>query len=284
MASALRAPDGVAEPAALLWTDADGQWRPLIPTLSKVIPQLYVLGPYAPDDRQGPVIWLKCIVERTLPDVSPAPCVIPILYLPNVSRQELRAGGDCPADLQPLIELLYRGAVWHQRNGRDWTVDAFLVSEDGLGLDVAKDSRTHGAILRSLALLAPEPLAGLRGRRLEADDFDRLAIGDPVRDLLSWISDADGFQARCDAGRWATFRDICSREFEFAPENDCTQAAADGNVAHHGSRSRQWCEFQGACAAAGWRPAVVAGGSRSGIARNPGAGNFALGVCCKLAL
>ena len=243
MASALRAPDGVAEPAALLWTDADGQWRPLIPTLSKVIPQLYVLGPYAPEDRQGPVIWLKCIVERTLPDISPAPGLVPILYLPNVSRQELRAGGDCPADLQPLIELLYRGAVWHQRNGRDWTVDAFLVSEDGLGLDVAKDSRTHGAILRSLALLAPEPLAGLRGRRLEADDFDRLAIGDPVRDLLSWISDADGFQARCDAGRWATFRDICSREFKFDPENDGTQAAADALLHGGGKWDEVWNRF-----------------------------------------
>ena len=238
-----RSPDGVAAPAVVLWTDTDGQWRPLISALMKVIPQLYLLGPYAPEERQGPVIWLKCIVERTLPDVSPAPGVVPILYLPNVSRQELRAGGDCPADLQPLIELLYRGAVWHQRNGRDWTVDAFLVSEDGLGLDVAKDSRTHGAILRSLALLGPEPLAGLRGRRLEADDFDRLAIGDPVRDLLSWISDADGFQARCDAGRWATFRDICGREFKFDPENDGTQAAADSLLHGGGKWDDVWRRF-----------------------------------------
>lgn len=243
MAAALRAPDGVAEPAALLWTDADGQWRPLVQTLSKVIPQLYVLGPYAPDERQGPVIWLKCVVERTLPDVSPAPGVIPILYLPNVSRQELRAGGDCPLDLQPLIELQYRGAVWHQRNGRDWTVDAFLTSEDGVGLDIARDSRTHDAILRALALLGPEPLAGLRGRRLEADDFDRLAIGDPVRDLLSWISDAEGFQARCDAGRWATFRDICVREFKFDPEGDGTQAAADALLHGGGKWDEVWRRF-----------------------------------------
>lgn len=243
MTAALRAPDGVAEPAALLWTDADGQWRPLIQTLSKVIPQLYVLGPYAPDDRQGPVIWLKCIVERTLPDVSPAPGVIPILYLPNVSRQELRAGGDCPVDLQPLIELQHRGAVWHQRNGRDWTVDAFLTSGDGVGLDIAKDSRTHDAILRALALLGPEPLASLRGRRLEADDFDRLAIGDPVRDLLSWMSDAEGFQARCDASRWATFRDICAREFKFDPENDGTQVAADALLHGGGKWDEVWRRF-----------------------------------------
>ena len=33
-------------------------------------------------------------VERSLPDISPRPGVVPILYLPNVSRQDLRAGGD----------------------------------------------------------------------------------------------------------------------------------------------------------------------------------------------
>ena len=191
---ALRSPDGTAAPVALLWTDADGQWRPLIATLMKAIPELYALGPYAPEERQGPVIWLKCIIERSLPDALPPPGVVPILYLPNVSRQDLRAGGDCPADLQPLIELQYRGAVWHQRNGRDWTVDAFLTSEDGVGLDIAKDNRTRDAMLRALALLAPEPLVGLRGRRLEADDFDRLAIGDPVRDLLGWMSDKRGIR------------------------------------------------------------------------------------------
>lgn len=227
MLAALRSPDGVAAPAALLWTDADGQWRPVIPSLSKLIPQLYTLGAYVPDERQGPVIWLKCIVERTLADVSPAPGVVPVLYLPNVSRQELRAGGDCPVELQPLIELQHRGAVWHQRNGRDWTIDAFLSSEDGVGLDIARDGRTRDAMLRALPLLGPEPLAGLRGRRLEAEDFDRLAIGDPVRDLLSWMGDAEGFQARCDAGRWATFRDICVREFKFDPDADGIQVAAD---------------------------------------------------------
>jgi len=225
LAGALRSPDGVGAPVALLWTDADGQWRPLIATLMKAVPELYVLGPFAPGERQRPVIWLKCIVERSLADVSPPLGVVPILHLPDVSRQELRAGGDCPPNLQPLIELQYRGAVWHQRNGRDWTVEAFLTSEDGLGLEIAKDNRTHDAMLRALTLLAVEPVAGLRGRRLEADDFDRLAIGDPVRDLLSWMSDNEGFERRCDPNRWATFKDICWREFSFDPDEDGTQGA-----------------------------------------------------------
>jgi len=242
-AAGLRSPDGVAEPVALLWMDADGQWRPLIQTLLKVVPQLYVLGPYAPGERQGPVIWLKCVIERSLPNVSLTPGVVPIVYLPHVSRQELRAGGDCPPYLQPLIELQYRGAVWHQRNGRDWTVEAFLTSDDGLGLDIAKDNRTRDAMLRALALLAPEPLTSLRGRRLDADDFDRLAIGDPVRDLLGWMTDADGFQARCDGGRWATFCDICVREFGFDPDGDGTQAAADALLHGGGKWDEVWRRF-----------------------------------------
>lgn len=242
--ASLRSPDGVLEPIALLWTDADGQWRPLIQTLQKLVPQLYMLGAYAPAERQGPVIWLKCVIEGALPEISPADGVVPILYLPQVSRQELRAGGDCPSHLQPLIELQYRGAVWHQRNGHDWTVDAFLMSEDGIGLDTAKDSRTHNAMLRALPLLATEPLAGLRGRRLEADDFDHLAIGDPVRDVLSWMSDAEGFQAHFDTGRWATFRDICVREFRFDPDSDGIQAAADALLQGSGKWDEVWRRFR----------------------------------------
>ena len=209
----------------------------------KAIPELYALGPYAPEVRQGPVIWLKCIIERSLPDASPPPGVVPILYLPNVSRQDLRAGGDCPTDLQPLIELQYRGAVWHQRNGRDWTVDAFLSSEDGVGLEIAKDNRTRDALLRALALLAPEPLVALRGHRLEADDFDRLAIGDPVRDLLGWMSDSEAFEARCDPNRWATFKDICWREFSFDPDEDGTQGAANALLQGGGKWDEVWRRF-----------------------------------------
>ena len=114
------------ELVALLWADADGQWRPIIQALQVALPQLYVLGDYNPDIRTGPVIWLRCIVDRAIPDMAAPEGVTPILYLPNVSRQQLRAGGDCPRHLQPLIELQFRGAVWHQQ----WlglTVEGFHV-------------------------------------------------------------------------------------------------------------------------------------------------------------
>ena len=241
--SSLRAPDGVGAPVALLWTDADALWKPLLPELQRLLPQLYLLGPYSPNERQGPVIWLKCIVERSLPDVAQEEGIVPILYLPNVGRQDLRAAGDCDPMLQPLIELQYRGSVWHQRNGRDWTIDAFLTSDDALALDVARDDRTRDAMMRALYLLAQEPVAGLRGRRLEADDFDRLAIGDPVRDLLTWLSDAEGFEERCDASRWATFCDVCVREFGFNPNTDGPRAAADALTEGGGKWDEIWQRF-----------------------------------------
>ena len=246
LAMALRSPEAVADPVVLLWTDADEQWRPLLPAVSKLLPQLYVLGKYAPAQHFGPAIWLKCVVDRTLPDVAPPAGTVPILYLPGVSRQDLRAGGDCPTAVQPLIELQYRGALWHQRNGRDWSVEAFLVSEDGVGIEMALDHRTREAMERALPLLATEPLAPLRGRRLDADDFDRLSVSDPVRDLLSWMSEPESFQSRCDAARWDSFRSICAREFNFDPDKDGPARAGDLLLNGDGKWEEVWRRFRDA--------------------------------------
>jgi len=254
LAAATRSPEGVADPVALLWTDADGQWRPLLSALQKACAHLYVLGAYAPAQRIGPAIWLKCVVDRTLPDLAPPPGTVPILYLPGVSRQELRAGGDCPDLLHPLIELQYRGAVWHQKNGRDWTVEAFMTSEAALGLDLSLDMRTREALMRALPVLATEPIAPLRGRRLDADDFDRLSVGDPVRDLLGWMSEPEAFQARCDAARWEAFSNICTREFGFDPDKDGPARAGDLMLNGNGKWEDVWQRY---CEAPRGYPGVI---------------------------
>ena len=109
--------DGVDGPVALIWTDANGQWKPLLQALKKTLPQLFLLGPYAPDERQGPVIWLKCIVARTLPDVAPEERVAPILYLPKVGRQDLRAAGG----LQSYPAAVSRAAIsWRGLASAQW--------------------------------------------------------------------------------------------------------------------------------------------------------------------
>jgi hypothetical protein len=241
---ALRTPEGTAEPVALLWTDADRQWAGLLPRLQTALTQVFTLGDYNPATRIGPAVWLRCVIDRALADVHLPEGAVPILYLPGVSRQVLRAGEECPRELQPLIELLYRGRVWHQRNGRDWTVDAFLVSEDGLGLDVAQDARTREAALRSLALVAETPLDGLRGHRLEADDFDRLAVSDPTRDLLRWMGLGDAFRTAEGEARWKAFCSVCTSEFKLDPDRKSPADAASALVEGTGKWASVWRRFK----------------------------------------
>jgi hypothetical protein len=238
-----RSPDGMARPVALLWPDPDAQWEGVVAQLKATMTELYSMGSYSPKERQGPVIWLKCVVDRAIPEFSVSEGAIPVLYLPRVSRQQLRAGADCPAQLQPLVELQFRGSVWHQRNGRDWSVDAFLSGEQGLGLDIAQDGRTREAMLRALPLLALEPIESLRRGRLEAEDFDRLMVNDPARDVLSWLSDPKGFESRRERAAYESFRDVCKREFGFDPDKDGPLAAADALLNADGKWQEVWKRF-----------------------------------------
>ncbi len=220
-------PGDVARPAAILWTDADAQWQPLIPLLQAKILHLLVLGDYAPAERRGPAVWMKCVIGGVIPECRFPESVVPIIYMPGVSRQTLRSGEECPDALKPLAELHYRGAVWTQKNGKDWTVEAFLVSDEGIGLDVSKDASTKAAMLGSLVVLADAPLSLLRDKRLEAEDFDRLVIDDQPRDLLTWLGDSEGVRRRWDAAKWSAFCSRCKADYGFDPVKDGETAGGE---------------------------------------------------------
>ncbi len=223
-------PGDVVAPAAVLWTDAEGQWGPVVEQLRPLVPELLTLGDYDSKTRTGPAIWLRCVIEPTVradkfPDLAWQAGTVPVVYMPGVSRQTLRAVEECPDSLKPLVELQYRGTVWTQKNGKDWTLRAFLVSDDGgLGLDVAEDKLTLQGMRGALSHLAVIPVARLRGKRLEAEDFDRLMIGDTPRDLLQWLGDPKGTREGWDERTWSAFRNRCRQDYGFDPE-------ADGEIA-----------------------------------------------------
>ena len=214
-------PNDVVHPYAVLWTDRDAQWQPIIPQLRRLLPQLLTFGEYQPDQRIGPAIWLRSVVDRGLPEIELQDGVTPIVYLAGVSRQELRAVQECPDSLKPLVELQYRGACWTQMNGKDWTVEAFLVSEEGgLGLDVARDATTRRAMLGALAELATTSVDRLKGKHLEAEDFDKLFSDDPAKDLLVWLSEPEAVKSGWNSGRWSAFKSRCKADFKFDPDKD----------------------------------------------------------------
>ena len=214
-------PDDVARPAVIIWTDADRQWQTVVSQLQILMPELLILGEYRPDNKTGPAIWLRCVIDRTLPEVDVPEDIVPVIYMPDVSRQILRAPQECPDGLKPLVELQYRGVCWTQRNGKDWTVEAFLVSKDGgLGLDLAKDAATRAAMMTALPELIARPISQLQGKRLEAEDFEKLIIEDPVKDLLLWLNKPGEVREEWPRAKWKTFRSRCRKEYKFDPEKD----------------------------------------------------------------
>ena len=237
-------PDDADKPAAVLWSDPDSQWRNVISPLRRLLPQLLQLGEYEPDDLTGPSIWLRCAVDGTLtPTVVPSDST-PIIYLPRVGRQELGAAETCPDNLKPLVELQYRGACWTQKNGKDWTVEAFLVSRDGgLGLDVARDAATRRAMQRAVGELATANVAALTGRRLEAEDFDRLFSDDLTRDVLVWLGDADAASSSWDSARVTAFAERCKADLGFDPEKDGEISAAQLLGRREGAWKPVWRRF-----------------------------------------
>jgi len=217
--------DDVVPPAAILWPDEKREWERLVPRLRMMLPQFLVFGPYDQTNRTGPAIWIRCVLDGKIPEVTWPDGSIPIVYLPGVSRATLRATEECPNDLKPLAELQYRGVFWSQLNSKDWTVTAFLqTNHGGLQLKIARDNATVASIRRALEKLVDVPVAELQtkaaGGELSSTYFDSLVSDDLVDDLLSWLADPKGTRDRWEAGRWEILCSRCISDYGFEPARD----------------------------------------------------------------
>lgn len=233
------------EPCCILWPDKERQWEGATPELRAALPELWVLGEYEPERRVGPAIWLRCVLAGQSGDFNPPEGRPPILYLPGVSRQDLRAVESCPEALKPLAELQFRGAFWSQQNTKDWTILAFLKSnQGGLGLDVLQDAAAKTAMQRALPRLLEEDEEPLRGKRLDKNYFNTLLTGDdPIRELLRWLDLGEEFQKALTAEEWMAFIEICRSKFEFNPEKEGALTACMKLVQHEGPWLPVWKRF-----------------------------------------
>ena len=240
-AQAYAAGDQVA-PCAVLWTDPERQWEAVMPDLQATLPELFLLGSYAPKHRTGPALWLRCIDARRV-DGAPQVGTTPIFYLPGISREQLRDTEGCPPELTALVELQYRGALWLHVNGKDWTPYAFMVSKHGgLDLDVAKDQPTLDALTGALPSLLTIPLTQLQGR-LDSEFFNALLAPDATGLLLRWLSDPDGFKQRRSAAEWKAFCQQCKTDFALDPAKDGPLKAAQRLAARANSWNMVWRRF-----------------------------------------
>jgi hypothetical protein len=109
-------------PVCILWPDADRHWASAIPMMKSKMPELYEIGDYAPEAHRGPAIWLRCVVANLVSDVPTDR--IPVLYLPGISKNDIRADGEIAC--RSLVPMQYLANIWAHENGRDYTPAAFF--------------------------------------------------------------------------------------------------------------------------------------------------------------
>ncbi len=267
-ASAHNSNDVVA-PVALIWTDEAREWADAAPRLGESVPVL-TLGDYDPARLTGPAIWIRCMLARKLAEAKWGEDVVPIVYLPGYSRASLRAVEDCPEKLKPIAGFQYLGAIWSQRNGRDWTLSAFIQSKaGGLGIPVASDSQTGEALRRAAVALLDEPVDVLRVKApLRADFFNALLAPDITKQVLLWMNDPDGERARLSPEEWDAFTDQCRNDLGLDPVYDGEITAARKLGEGQGPWEKIWGRFREAPANYSRIPDLLRKGKPHEIGRN----------------
>lgn len=207
-------PDVEISPVALLWPDPKREWTGVVQLLAALRPNVLALGEYAPAavPAAGPAIFLRCAVEGT----GDGP--VPLVHLPGVSREGLRALPEALWALQPLAETRFRGAVFLDARGLEWTVEGFLRDSDvGPGLDLEDDAAVT-RVVRSLgARVFEAPIEPHRAGRIAAADLQEMAARDPVGTLLGWLENPEGCRAGHSPAEESAWRETCRRQFEFDP-------------------------------------------------------------------
>jgi hypothetical protein len=199
---------GFSPAAALLWPDESRDWEPLVELVARRLPVL-TLGAWDVTRRSGPAYWLRCVIDRAIA-AEGLDDAAPLIYLPGYGKAQLRAIEEAPAEIQPIAELQYRGAVFSQVNGKDWTIPAFLQagSYGGLGIEVAADNATRAAIRQAREQLASVRVERLKaGAPLGAGFFNELLAPDLPRLILEWLDDPVVFKAARPDAEWSAFRE-----------------------------------------------------------------------------
>ncbi len=237
----------VVKPACILWTDPESQFISILPRLREELPELLICGQYDPRNRTGPAIWLRLALADQAPGHETPQGRIPILYLPGISRQTLRNAGKCPDELKPLVEVQYRGALWTQLNGKDWTVYAFFKSPDNgaLGFDVTSDAETQGLLRNGLPRLLDEDIQKHRGKKINQEYLSDLFTGeDPVKTLLHFLNSPESFKEMASGVVWQGFVNSSKKKYAFDPDNDGVLSGAEKLNRQEGSWLHVWNRFR----------------------------------------
>ena len=209
----------MVKPEVILWPDPECQWIDVIPLLQAQIPHLLVYGQYEPVKKQGPAIWIKCMIAKALPEAVWDENTTPIIYLPGIAKADFRNVEVAGLELQPLLEYQYTGTMFLQENGKEWTILAFVENVNaGLGVSVVKDSGTKDALKKALPTIFKDADV-LQGKTIIDQDYlTSQLFPDIIPAVLKWMCKGDTFLQNMDAGKRDLFAQLCKSQYDFDPD------------------------------------------------------------------
>ncbi|WP_040479453.1 BREX-1 system phosphatase PglZ type B [Mariniradius saccharolyticus] len=206
------------KPEVILWPDPERVWEEVIILLQEKLPGLLNYGKFQPERKTGPAIWIKCMVARLLPEADWDAESTPIIYLPGVSKADLRKVETAVFDLQPLLEYQYTGNLFLQENGKEWTVTAFVEnSNQGFGIKVQKDTATKVALKKALPTIFNQPDPFQNKTLIDAPFLNTLVFPEINESILQWINQGDDFLISMDSSKQVVFKELCKAQFDFEP-------------------------------------------------------------------
>jgi hypothetical protein len=227
----------MVKPEVILWPDPENQWNDVIGVLQQEMPQLLIYGSYDPNKKQGPAIWLKCMIARALPEVNWDATKIPIIYLPGVAKADLRNVENAVFNFQPLLEYQYTGALFIQENGREWSILAFAENPiNGLGVKVAKDNATRDALKKTLPSIFQDREVLANKTIIDSDYLNNQLFPDIIPTILKWMCKGDGLLRGMDTGKQEIFVNLCKSQYEFEPDHKNIKSIAE----KLGSQKNSW--------------------------------------------
>ena len=233
----------VEPPVALLWPDTARQWEQIVDALREVR-RIVRLGDHDLARAQGPAYWVRCVVVGAI-KLGGDPDGVPIIYMPGVSRDDVRTLASTTLDLAPLAAIQHRSHWFTHPNGKDWTVRALFGQKDrGLGLSVAGDDGTASALIGSLPQLLGQPLSRLEGRYLDATFLNGLLNPDLVRLLLQWFDDPKTTEHLLGDAAWKAFVQQCRTEYDFDPPRHGVIEGAQRLGSAEGPWAQVWQRFR----------------------------------------
>jgi hypothetical protein len=210
----------MTKPEVILWPDPEKLWLEVITVLQGSRDNLFIYGTYEPQNGQGPSIWLKCMLAKSIPEATWSSKATPIIYLPGVSKNELKNVKEIGFQLQPLVEYQYTGTIFAQENGKEWTIMAFIENQsNGLGIKVNKDNATKEALKKALPTIFQDKEIFNGKTYIDADFVNNQLFPNIIPSILKWICKGDAFLDTLISGKKEVFDNICRAQYDFEPDH-----------------------------------------------------------------